>query len=402
MAAKASGADNVVHASFGQNPALLLNEKGKILPCEHNALELLRTDDYHGALHFDRFLYRVRIGPRDWSDQDDRAALCGLQAVHRVHGFTLGQVRSAVLSLAYERQCDSLEDHVLGLAKWDGVSRIEMAFCDAWGAPDDPVTRAASRNLFVAMIARALRPGAQVDTLWVFEGPQGSGKSAALRALGGNFHAEISAPIGSTDFMREMRGLWLAEMSELDSLRASAAATIKRLLSAPSDRFVEKFEKHTIVYPRRAVAVATTNEHSYWLDATGARRLIPIKTGSIQVALIEENREQYFAEAFQLFIDGNTWWEYPPAISTDQEERQQPDPWEDIIRALIASGGTGTLGWVSSATIMADWLRLASHQQGHACGVRLGRVMRRLGFRPQRQGKGRERGWITDISNHAG
>jgi predicted P-loop ATPase len=67
--------------------------------------------------------------------------------------------------------------------------------------------RAASRNFFIALIARAVLPASKVDTLWTFEGPQGIGKSLALHALGGDFHAEITAPIGTTDFMRELRGV---------------------------------------------------------------------------------------------------------------------------------------------------------------------------------------------------
>ena len=67
--------------------------------------------------------------------------------------------------------------HRRACPRWDGTEHIEHAFCDAWGAPDGELARAASRNFFVAMIARALQPGAKVDTLFVFEGPQGMGKS---------------------------------------------------------------------------------------------------------------------------------------------------------------------------------------------------------------------------------
>jgi putative DNA primase/helicase len=136
---------------------------------------------------------------------------------------------------------------------WDATPRIEFVLCDAWGAADTATTRAASINLFVAMLARALRPGAKVDTLWAFEGAQGAFKSMALRELGGELHAEISAAVGTTDFQREMRGLWLAELSELDALRGREASTVKRLLSAREDRFVEKYEKHATTYQRRAV-----------------------------------------------------------------------------------------------------------------------------------------------------
>ena len=111
----------------------------------------------------------------------------------------------------------------------------------------------------------------------------------------------MTASLGSTDFFRELRGIWIAEVSELDSLRGREASTIKRVLSSPTDRFVEKFEKHAGSYARRAVCVATTNEAAYWQDSTGARRLIPIKVGNIRIDLIEHRRLQWLAEALVEF-----------------------------------------------------------------------------------------------------
>jgi len=261
----------------------------------------------------------------------------------------------------------------------------------------------------VALIARALRPGAQVDTLWTFEGPQGSYKSRSLRQLGGSYHAEISAGIGTTDFQREMRGIWIAELSELDSLRGREASTVKRLLSAPADRFVQKYALHADTYPRRAIAVASTNESNYWQDSTGARRLIPVKCGRIDVDLIDAHRLQWLAEARARFNAGATWWDFPAGIDDEQEARQQVDPWEDTLRQYMTHGkrtdsidGQGLQpwpdGWISSAEIMRDWLGLTPHQQGQVSGVRLGKVMRRLGYVPERHGKGRERGWSADTS----
>jgi putative DNA primase/helicase len=393
---------------------LILSDKGQIKPCEFNVRQLLSIDAKYAGLHFDEFLYRTRIDGRDWTDHDDRNTLCSVQALYRIPGFTLAQVRTSVMALAFLRKRDSLRDFIESLPEWDKTPRIELAFCEAWGAPDTPLVRAASRNFFIAMIARGLKPGEQVDTLWVFEGAQGKKKSMALRALGGHFHAEISAQVGTADFQRELRGLWLAELSEMDSLRGREASTIKRLLSAPSDRFVEKYEKHATSYLRRCVAAATTNEAVYWQDSTGARRLVPIKIGVIDIGLIEANRLQWFGEARQLYTDGATWWVYPAAIEAAQEERQQVDPWEDLLRGLIANGRSVHVGtesitgrpiyetkhwpdaWVASAEIMAEWLKLAPHQQGASVGVRLGRIMRRLGFKPARDGKRRERGWEKD------
>ena len=387
---------------------LVRGDRGQIKPCEHNARELLGAAPQFANLHFDDFLSRLRMSARDWTDADDLAALCWLQQNHGVAGFTLGQARNGVRVVAYSRRRDSLRDFVLGLPAWDATPRIESAFADVWGASDDALTRAASRNFFVALIARALQPGAQVDTLWCFEGRQGTFKSRSMRALGGEFHAEISAAIGSTDFLRELRGVWLAEMSELDSLRGREASTVKRLLSAPSDRFVQKYALHAESYPRRAVTVATTNEASYWEDSTGARRLVPVPCTNIRVDLIAANRLQWFAEARHLYEGGATWWEFPASIEAAREGRQQIDPWEHTLRHVIAQGreaSEGSLamvpwpgGWISSAEIMRDWLQLKPHQQGHAAGKRLGKVMRRLSYQPRRGPSGDERGWIPDTS----
>jgi putative DNA primase/helicase len=380
-------------------PVLLKNEKGVIQPCEHNAFALLAAAAEFADLAFDEFLSRMRIGARDWTDGDDLEAVRWLQCTHGVPKFTLGHARNAARSLAYTRRRDSLREFVQALPAWDGVPRIASAFTDAWGAPASDLIGAASTNFFVALIARALRPGAQVDTLWVFEGPQGNFKSRALRALGDDFHAEVSAAIGTTDFQRELRGLWIAELSELDSLRGKEASTIKRLLSAPADRFVQKYALHAESYPRRAVAVATTNEAVYWQDSTGARRLVPIPCREIRVDLIAAMRLQWFAEAKLLHAQGRTWWEFPGSIAGEQDDRQQVDPWEDMLRDFMVNGGRSWPhepwpdGPIASATIMRDWLKLDSLHQGQAASTRLGKVMRRLGFEPVRIGKACTRGW---------
>jgi hypothetical protein len=382
---------------------LITTDKGAIRPCEWNANLLMAGDERYGDLHWDEFLGRVRFGKRDWTDHDDREALIWLQSTFRVHGFTLGQVRSAVLAIAYSRRKDLLLEFLEELPEWDGTPRIESAFIDAWGAPESSLMLAASRNFFIAMVARAMRPGCQVDSLWVFEGPQGVKKSLSLRTLGQMFHAEITAPVGTTDFLRELRGVLLAELSELDSLRGREASTVKRVTTATVDRYVDKWAVHAQAHPRRAIMVATTNEGAYWQDSTGARRLIPVPVGDIRIDLIESQRLQWFAEARARFEAGEAWWEFPEEIREQQEARQIVDAWEDELRRYMRDGRSSPAGgitpwpngWISSSEIMRDWLHLQPQHQGNTSSTRLQRVMKRLGYVPQRgrTDSGQQRGW---------
>src|SRR5262249_41090299 len=150
--------------------------------------------------------------------------------------------------------------------------------------------------------------------IFVFEGPQGALKSTALEKLGGDFYAEISAPIGSADFAREIRAVLIAELGELSALRGREVQQIKQALSRRYDRYVEKYERNPREYPRRCVFVGTTNDETYWHDSTGARRLIPIRVGDIRLDLIANNRMQWFAEALADVRAGKHWHEWPSAI----------------------------------------------------------------------------------------
>jgi hypothetical protein len=49
--------------------------------------------------------------------------------------------------------------------------------------------------------------------------------------------------------------------------------------------------------------------------------------------------------------------------------------------------------WISSREILCDWLHIPPSAQPRAYATRLGRVMRRLGYRPGKSSDGNERGW---------
>jgi predicted P-loop ATPase len=77
------------------------------------------------------------------------------------------------------------------------------------------------------------------------------------------------------------------------------------------------------------VCVGTTNQDKYLQDDTGNRRFIPIRVvGKINIARLQQERDQLFAEAVALYQQGQSWWQYP-ALETRvvQETRYVGDPW---------------------------------------------------------------------------
>jgi len=77
---------------------------------------------------------------------------------------------------------ESVIDYLNSLA-WDETPRLDRWLVECAGADDSPYVRAVSRAMLIAAVRRARHPGCRFDQMPVLEGPQGCGKSAALRVL---------------------------------------------------------------------------------------------------------------------------------------------------------------------------------------------------------------------------
>ncbi len=74
----------------------------------------------------------------------------------------------------------------------------------------------------------------------------------------------------------QTRGVWIIELSELDSLSHSEAARIKAFMSRTTDRFQPPYGMRLVESPRQCVFAATVNHSTYLRDETGGRRFWPI------------------------------------------------------------------------------------------------------------------------------
>ena len=122
--------------------------------------------------------------------------------------------------------------------EWDGVDRL-----DTWltllGAEDTELNRAYGRKTLIGAVRRARQPGAKHDTILVLQGPQGSGKSSAIRALCPN-EEYFSGSLGIGDTPKEVieatMGKWLVELADLAGMDGRTAFAIKDMLFRTVDR----------------------------------------------------------------------------------------------------------------------------------------------------------------------
>lgn len=233
-------------------------------------------------------------------------------------------------------------------------------------------------------MARICHPGAKADCCLILEGPQGIKKSTALRTLAGEYFTDELADLGSKDAALQIRGVWIVEISELDSLARSEIASIKAFISRTSDRFRPPFGKRVIQCPRQCVFAGTVNHTEYLRDETGARRFWPVLCGSIDIKALARDRDQLWAEAKQRYSAGEKWWLDTAALieiaAEEQAARYQGDPWEEVMAPWLEVRFSTSVSEVLEkcvSTPQAQWTQADKN--------RVGRCLRALGWERYRE-----------------
>ncbi|MFH0025052.1 VapE domain-containing protein [Pseudomonas fluorescens] len=337
-----------------------------------NACAVLRGHPmFAGRIWYDTFHQEIMTTwdterPRKWVDADRLQLTEIFQRDFGLVKFGDETIEKAAISVAQHDQRDELADWLRGLS-WDGTPRLNSWLVHAVGASQDLYHDAVGANFLRSLVARGLMPGSKVDTMPVFEGPQGSNKSTMLSVLGGDYYAELTESLETKDFFVVIQGKWLVEIGELNAMRKADVTRIKQILSSSQDRCRLPYAKRAIDLPRRVVFAGTTNEHEYLRDSTGARRFWPISIERIDLAWLRQNREQLFAEAVNQVLEGATWWEVPTEEAKAQtEDRRETDVWEARIEEKFGHQSKVTtsevlegLGFEFSRMTQADQMRAA-------------------------------------------
>jgi hypothetical protein len=208
-------------------------------------------------------------------------------------------VFDALMAVAYRNKFNPVLDYLAGLT-WDGVPRLDRLFGDYFHCGDTPYTRAVSACFAIGAVRRMREPGCKLDTMPVVKGPQGWGKSTGVQALSGRqwFTDADMGSLKDKDAAMKLRGVWVVELAELESLSKPATGDLKAFMSRATDRQRDPYGRIVEDHPRRCSFIGTVNESGYLKDSTGARRFWPLELmDRVDVARIKADRDQLWAEA---------------------------------------------------------------------------------------------------------
>jgi putative DNA primase/helicase len=363
---------------------------------------------------------KVELGP--WTDADTTRIQAWLS---REYGLDLGAeaANSAIQAQAEKIWIDPLKDYFDRIrGTWDGVKRIGHWLSDVFSAPVSPYGEAIGSRWLISCVARALRPGCQVDHVMVLEGLQGKGKSTALRMLcpSDDLFFDSDLALGDKDAMQVLRGKWVIELGELSALNRHEIQVVKAFVTRRIDTYRPSFGRRPIDSPRRFVFSASTNEEEYLRDQTGNRRWWPVRVhGPVQLAWIEANRDQLWAEALACFERGDPWYLETDALAglarEEQEQREEVDELEERIGQVLAKAlrdapldaehtdrcecvrcAGVTCGGLLAGALGIEWGKQTPGEQ-----KRMGAILRRLGWvkgKQRRTDSGRVRPYFPPAS----
>lgn len=399
-------------AAGADGPAWLADcakdERGRIVPNLANAMVAMRRDPRLADLvAFDEMLRAPLLvadpppvsggpllKPRSVEDADVSAVqeylqLAGLPRIGRE------AVHQAVDLRARERGFHPVRRYLEGLS-WDGEPRLWAWLRDYLGVEDTDYASGIGRMFLISMVARVFDPGCKSDYMLILEGEQGARKSTACAILGGAWFSDSLPEIHSgKDVAQHLNGKWLIEVAELSAMRKTEGEALKAFIARTTERYRPSYGRREVIEPRQCVFIGTTNAATYLRDVTGGRRFWPVRVGQVHTDRLAKDRDQLFAEAVQLYRQGEQWWpsaEFEAAhIRREQDARYEADAWEQSIREWLDGAKPERVTILRVAQAALDF---HVHKLGTADQRRIAAALERVGWQRGPRGNNGERWWI--------
>jgi hypothetical protein len=316
---------------------LLTTQDGSVDKCQENLNRIFaRHPHWVGRLRMNDLEMKPEVDGGELDDAAVRRALgwldcnglrrCALESVE-------GAMRLACVT--YNPVTTWLDS----LPVWDGVPRLDTWARDYLGVADTPLLRAMASKWLISAVARAYVPGCQADAALILAGPQGAGKSSALRVLFGGWCREAMFSDRSARDQGEcVDGAWLVCFDEMAGT-SGRNDTLKNFITRTDDVYRPAYARTAVKRLRRCVFAGTTNEVHFLDDATGGRRFWPMLVTRTDVAGLQAARESIFAEAVARYRSGEPWWlsgALEAEATLHRQDSTAEDPWALALRVILS------------------------------------------------------------------
>ena len=260
--------------------------------------------DFRGHIHYNELLRRMEISGGALAGFEGSYDVALMQWLERsAYRISVKQSVCGATLLHHSRRFryNPVADYLNGL-EWDGTQRLHSVladYCNAVG--NNKYLEVVSRKFFIACAARALEPGCKVDTVLVLQGTQGIKKTMFVETLARGFYTTSTGSVADKDMRVQTTESWLVELGEMATLSKQSIETLRGFLTQRADRIRIPYATYHEEFPRRCAFIGTTNAAQPLVDEEGNRRWWVVTCEGVDVARLEADVDQLWAEATHYF-----------------------------------------------------------------------------------------------------
>ncbi len=310
----------------------------------------------------------------------------------------------AITAVGHRNEFNPAQDRLRALAnQWDRQSRLNDWLTEYLSAKSHESNREYLEEIGAAWLkgvaARVLFPGCKRDDVLVLRGPQGWRKSTAAQAIGDAIHPDSFTDSVDLNNLAEakiqIRGIIIAELSELAGMAKAEAEAVKAFVSTKSDHFREKFGRHADDFLRTVSFIGSTNDPNFLKDPTGNRRWWPVTLATpIDIPRLEQALPQLIGEAAYRVLNGEPWHvTAEKALEQANQVRSahfDEDVWTDTVMRMVADmNATGST--ITTAEIL-DRMQIPRVQQTSGTQRRIASILKTNDYEEARRWLDRKMG----------
>lgn len=243
------------------------------------------------------------------------------------------------------------------------------------------------KKWFVAMVACVTNEKAINQTVIVFSGKQGVGKTTWIEKLMPKplkdymFSGTINP--NNKDTLIHLAECMLINLDELENLNRTEIGTLKELITKTHIRIRKAYGHNNESLPRRASFAGSVNTAQFLNDTTGSRRFLCFEVEHIEYAHnIDINLA--FAQAKQLVQDGFRYWfnqEEIKEINANNEQYQIRSPEEELLLTWFELADRDTANaFLNTTQIAAKLADKAKLNITDGTVMKLGKALKKHGY----------------------
>ena len=282
--------DNEVKEDDSWIKYLEVDKKGMYKPSNKNIVLILENDkNLKNKIAYNLFSNRTMIrGDLPWrkvvdkeqgdiwQDSDDSNLRMYMEVAYNI--VSPYKIYDGIAIVEKRNQYHPIRDYLNSL-HWDKVHRIDNLMIDYLGADSCAYTKAITRKMLVAAVARVFNPGIKFDYMMVLVGKQGIGKSYLISLLGKNWYSDSINTVQGKEAYEQLQNAWILEMAELSATKKAESEAVKHFISKTEDSYRQAYGRRVETFKRQCVFFGTTNESEFLKDRTGNRRYWPLVVG---------------------------------------------------------------------------------------------------------------------------